>query len=365
VPRKRIPILRLDSAAYRIPTDAPEADGTFEWSATTMVVVHAHAAGEVGLGYSYTHASAVTLINDVLAPCVTGVAAFDVATAWSRMLRAVRNIGRPGLCATAISAVDAALWELKARLIDVPLVDLLGAARDSAPVYGSGGFTSYDEERLARQLTEWTERGVKQVKMKIGAHPDQDLARVRAVRRHLGPEPKLFVDANGAYDPKQALAVAEALAAEGVVWFEEPVSSDDLEGLRLVRERAPAGMDIAAGEYGYDAFYFRRMLEARAVDVLQADATRCCGVTGFLQADALADAHHLPLSSHCAPALHAAVCCASKRLKHMEYFYDHARIEAMLFEGAPQVVDGRLSAQRERPGCGFTFRGRDAERYRL
>ncbi len=127
-----------------------------------------------------------------------------------------------------------------------------------------------------------------------------------------------------------------------MVWFEEPVSSDDLAGLRLIRDRAPPGMDIAAGEYGYDAFHFRDLLDAGAVDVLQADATRCCGITGLLQADALAWAANVPLSIHCAPALHLQAALCLQRLKHLEWFHDHVRIESMLLDGAPWAGTGAL-----------------------
>ena len=123
------------------------------------------------------------------------------------------------------------------------------------------------------------------------------------------------------------------------------MSSDDLDGLRLLRDRAPAGMEIAAGEYGYDPFYFRRMLEAGAVDVLQADATRCGGITGFLKAAAIADASHMPLSAHTAPALHLHVCCAAPRLRHLEWFHDHVRIEQVLFDGAPTPARRRHRAR--------------------
>ncbi len=219
-----------------------------------------------------------------------------VPAAWEAMVHAIRNLGRPGICSMAIAAVDSCLWDLKARLLDVPLVTLLGAAHDGAPVYGSGGFTSYSTAQLQKQLGGWVAEGIPRVKMKIGAHPDQDLDRVRAARQAIGPEPELFVDANGAYSRKQALDFADAFTEFGVSWFEEPVSADDLAGLHLLRDRAPAGMEIAAGEYGYDLWYFRRMLEAEAVDVLQADATRCAGITGFLQVGAA-------LSGPLAPAL--------------------------------------------------------------
>ena len=204
---------------------------------------------------------------------------------WDAMARAVRNNGRQGISAMAISAVDTALWDLKAQLLDISMVDLLGPVRDAIPVYGSGGFTSYSDEQLRRQFSGWVGEGVGAVKMKVGEHPECDLARVRVARQAAG-EAQLFVDANGAYDRKQAVRKAREFADLGVVWFEEPVSSDDLAGLLLIRNSVPAPVEIAAGEYGYEQSYFRRLIEAQAVDVVQADGTRCGGVTGFLKAAA-------------------------------------------------------------------------------
>jgi L-alanine-DL-glutamate epimerase-like enolase superfamily enzyme len=201
--------------------------------------------------------------------------------------------------------------------------------------------------------------------MKIGRKPHDDAARVRAAREAIGSASELFVDANGAYSRKQALAMASSFAELNVSWFEEPVSSDDLEGLRLIRDRASAGMDISAGEYGYDLGYFRRMLQAGAVDVLQVDATRCAGITGFMQAAALSQAFHLPLSSHCAPSIHIHPCCAAASVRHLEYFYDHARIETMLFEGAIEPMNGMLAPDLTRPGLGLEFKRMDAARYAI
>jgi L-alanine-DL-glutamate epimerase-like enolase superfamily enzyme len=261
-----VPVERLGVSVYTIPTDAPEADGTLRWNRCTIVVVEVAAGDRGGLGYTYADAATGRLIADLLAGVVVGSDALAVPATWSAMVHAVRNLGRPGIASMAIAAVDAALWDLKARLLDLPLVSLLGAVREGVPVYGSGGFTSYSIQRLQEQLAGWVEAGIPRVKMKIGACPDEDVPRVRAAREAIGPDAALFVDANGAHDRKKALAFAEAFAAMGVSWFEEPVSSDDLDGLRLLRDRAPAGMDIAAGEYGYDLFYFRRMLEADAVE---------------------------------------------------------------------------------------------------
>jgi L-alanine-DL-glutamate epimerase-like enolase superfamily enzyme len=263
----------------------------------------------------------------------------------------------------AISAIDCALWDLKAHLLDVPLVTLLGQVRDAATIYGSGGFTSYTDQQLAKQLSGWVERGIRNVKMKIGRDAARDIERVRLVRDAIGNGPGLFVDANGAYSRKQALSQAAAFADSGVSWFEEPVSSDDLDGLSLIRDGAPAGMDIAAGEYGYDIFYFQRMLGAGAVDVLQADMTRCGGVIGFMQAAALCEAHNLPLSSHTAPALHTHVACAAAPLRNMEYFHDHVRVEQMLFDGLPKLANGELRPDLSRPGFGLELKRADAVKF--
>jgi L-alanine-DL-glutamate epimerase-like enolase superfamily enzyme len=352
-------------AAYTIPTDAPEADGTYAWDSTTLVTVEVHAAGHTGLGYTYADPATARLVRNSLAPVVTGRDPLDVPAAWAAMVRAVRNLGRPGVASMAISAVDAALWDLKGRLLGLPVVALLGAARDGVSVYGSGGFTSYTLDRLRQQLGGWAEVGFRRVKMKVGTLPGVDVERVRAAREAVGDGVGLFVDANGAYSRKQALAFAERFADLGVSWFEEPVSSDDLEGLRLIRDRGPAGVDVAAGEYGYDLPYFRRMLEAGAVDVLQADASRCGGLTGFLQVAPLCSARGLGLSAHCAPMLHRHVGCAALPVLHVEYFHDHARIEGMLFDGADPPRGGKLYPDRSRPGLGLEFKRADAERYRV
>ena len=277
-----VSIERLDVSAYTVPTDSPESDGTYSWDKTTIVIVEATAGGKRGLGYTYADLSTAKLIQEMLANIVQGQDAMNVPSCLLNMVKSIRNLGRPGIASMAIAAVDAALWDLKARLLDVALVTLPGAVREAAPIYGSGGFTSYSREHLQRQLGDWVADGIPRVKMKIGRHPDDDPARVADAREAIGPEAELFADANGAYSRKEALALAEIFAVElGVTWFEEPVSSDDLEGLHMIRDRAPLGMDIAAGEYGYDLWYFRHMLEAGAVDVLQADATRCAGITGF------------------------------------------------------------------------------------
>jgi L-alanine-DL-glutamate epimerase-like enolase superfamily enzyme len=352
-------------SAYTVPTDLPESDATLEWQKTTIVVVEVTAGGHSGLGYTYADRASAIYIKDTLAAAVLGLDCFDIPAAWQAMVRASRNLGRPGIVSMGIAAVDIALWDLKAKLVNLPLVKLLGAVRSSIPVYGSGGFTSYSDQQLKDQFSAWASTGITMFKMKVGRDSEADPARVRSAREAIAPDAKLFVDANGAYTRKQALAMAERFHDLGVTWFEEPVSSDDLDGLRLIRDRTPSGMDVAAGEYGYDSHYFLRMLNTGAVDVLQADATRCAGITGFLQASALCLAHSMPLSAHTAPSLHAQVCCASTAAIHLEFFHDHARIEEMLFDGALIPAAGCLSPSLARCGLGLSLRREDADRFAI
>jgi L-alanine-DL-glutamate epimerase-like enolase superfamily enzyme len=361
--RDAAPVRAVRTAAYTIPTDAAEADGTYSWTSTTLVLVEVDAGVATGIGYTYADTATATLVRDKLTQLVVGGNALDNTAIWWRMVRSIRNLGRPGIASMAIAAVDNALWDLKAKLLDVPLVTLLGGAHAFIPVYGSGGFTSYDDATLARQLGAWVGTGILRVKMKVGSEPARDLQRVRVAREAIGRTTELFVDANGAYTRKQALAFADAFVAQNVTWFEEPVSSDDLPGLRLLRDRAPAGMNVSAGEYGYDLPYFERMLASGAIDVLQADATRCAGITGFMRVAALCEAHCIPLSSHCAPALHVHPACAADPVVHIEWFHDHVRIESLLFDGAPVPRAGNVAPDLSRTGLGMVFKARDAERF--
>ena len=358
-------ISAVRAAAYRIPTDRPEADGTLAWTSTVLVVVHVYAGNHRGLGMTYGHSSAVDLVAEMLGPAISDRDCFDIAGCWIEMQRAVRNVGRPGIAACAISALDLALWDLKAQILSVSLARLLGRCREHVPVYGSGGFTSYSDDELREQLGRWAQVDkCRFVKMKIGSEPARDPERAEVARGAIG-ECQLFVDANGAFAVRQALRFAEQARDLDIRWFEEPVSSDDVQGLRDIRNRAPAGMDVAAGEYIFTLDDARGLLSGDAVDVLQADVTRCGGITGFLKVSALAEASHVDISAHCAPSMHRHVACTVPRLRHIEWFHDHVRIEQMLFDGAPAVEDGMIAPDFARPGHGLEFKSADAARYHV
>lgn len=350
--------------AFKVPTDTPEADGTCQWDKSTLVLVELTCGNRSGLGYTYADLATAKLAHVLLAELVYGQAPSRHPAILQTLYARVRNLGIGGISMMAISAIDNALWDLRARQLDMPLVNVLGRMRDGIRVYGSGGFTSYDDSQLRKQFSGWAGEGLQMVKMKVGARPDDDPRRAKMAREAIGPDVALFVDANGAYTQSQALRLANNFAACGVRWFEEPVSADDRVGMRHIRERAPAGMDIAAGEYGYTAWYFRTIIEAQAVTVLQADCTRC-GISGFLDAAALCWAANLPLSSHCAPSQHLHVCCAVPRAIHMEYFHDHVRIERMFFDGFCEPIHGQMHPDLSRPGVGLTLKESDAGKFEV
>ncbi len=356
-------IVGVKASALVVPTDRHESDGTFAWDDTTMVLVEVETKDSVGIGWTYANASVAPLVRGPLAGAIVGLPALWIAGAFAAMNRVVRNIGRPGLAWDAISAVDVALWDLKAKHLGVSLADLLGRVRPEVVAYASGGFTSYDDAVLEAQLGGWSDDGFDAVKVKVGRDPEDDRRRVELARRSVRRDVEIFVDANGAYARKEALALAESFAPLGVTWFEEPVSSDDTDGLRFLRDRVPAPIEIAAGEYGYLLRDFRELIERECLDVLQADATRCGGVTGMLSVAALCETFELPLSAHCAPHLHAHVGAALRPLRHVEYFHDHARLEQMVFEGALVPRGGRLVPDATKPGLGVRPRPDVIERY--
>lgn len=361
-------IERVRAAAYTVPTDTPEADGTLAWDSTTLVLARVDCDGHTGTGWTYGPAACAGYLEHKLAAIVCGGDPLDVPRHFAAMIAAARNDGRAGIAGYAISALDVALWDLKARLLGLPLFRLLGPARSEVPVYGSGGFVTYDEARLRSQLENWVRRQrIPRVKIKIGENRGgavaRDLDRIRQAREIIGPDAELFVDANGAYGRKQAIRVMRAAQQYDVRWFEEPVSSDDLDGLREVRDAVSP--DVTAGEYGHDLYYFRRMCAAGAVDCLQVDASRCGGVTEWLRAAAVAAAHGLQVSGHCAPHLHAHVAAATPNLRHLEWFHDHVRIETLFFDGTLDPTDGTVRPDPTAPGHGMTLRPDAAQPYRV
>ncbi|MEP6465156.1 MAG: enolase C-terminal domain-like protein [Parafilimonas sp.] len=360
-----IKIKDIHVSAYTIPTDFPESDGTIKWNSTTLVLVEINAGDKTGIGFSYADASAAYFIQHTLKKYIVDKNALQNQSITKNLIHQIRNNGNCGIAAMAVSAVDNALWDLKAKLLHVPLCTLLGKVNDAMLLYGSDGFTSYSDKQTAQQFENLASQGITHFKMKVGREPVKDVHRVQAARKAIGDDAKLFVDANGAYSVKQALEKANQFSEYNVSWFEEPVTSDNLQGLHFIKKHAPEIINIAAGEYGYNLPYFNNMLHADAVDILQADATRCGGITTFLKAGSLCESRYIPFSSHCAPTMHLHASLASSSFYIAEYFHDHERIENTLFDGVAQPKDGCLYADISKPGFGIEFKHKDAEKYKV
>lgn len=359
-----VTIKDLEVAAYTIPTATPESDGKLEWDSTTLIIVQIIAGHETGLGYTYADASVAYFIQHTLRKLVLQKNAYDIESINGLLTQHIRNSGNCGIAAMAISAIDNALWDLKAKLLGLPLCELLGKVKDKILVYGSGGFTSYADHELEQQFADWADEGILHMKMKIGREPNRDNERVRAARKIIGDNIGLFVDANGAYSVKQSINKANEFRQSNVSWFEEPVASSNLEGLNFIRQHTNC-MNVTAGEYGYNLVYFKQMLSAGAVDILQADATRCGGITTFLKAGCLSESYQIPFSSHCAPSLHLHAAIALSSFYISEYFFDHVRIESMLFDGFSPPVNGYMFPDLSRPGLGIEFKKQDAEKFKI
>lgn len=354
----------LDVSFYEVPLEKPHADGTLTWDRIGVVTVEVTAGDARSLGFTYGPRACMTLIVDTLSQKVLGRDIMDVPAVWDAMVRSIRNFGRPGIASMAIAAVDVALWDLKARVAGSSLGSLFGQANVEIPVYWSGGFTSYSDDELAAEFADAVHgRGIPRVKMKVasdsGRRPERDAERVELARKVIGERAELYVDANGAYTRKQAIRMARTFRDAGVTWFEEPVSSDDLVGLREVR--TAIDVDVAAGEYGYELTYFERM--ADAVDVLQVDASRCGGFSEWLRAAAIAAAHGLEVSAHTAQSLHVHVAGAAPNLRHIEYFVDHARADRLLFDGVVDLNAGALRPDPSRSGIGLDVKHPDVDAY--
>ena len=359
----KIPITKCKAFALTIPTEATESDGTLEWNSTTLALVQICADGIWGLGYTYCQHGVVPLIENLLQAHVAGQNILELPRIWGNLTTAVRNNGRQGFSAMAISAIDNALWDLKAKILKISMTDLLGRCREQVEVYGSGGFTSQTLPELQQQMQSWKSQGIRYFKMKVGTHPDQDARRVHFVRECIGPDNTLMVDANEAYDSVLALKLAEEFAKDQVSWFEQPVRATDLNAMHELRQRLPIGMRLTSGEYIYELAQVKNLLRMRSTDVIQLDVTRCQGVSGFLKAAAVCEAFDVSISSHCALALHVALGCALPGMLQLEYFYDHARIENLIFDGVPQVQNGFLKANSSALGFGLTLKADEIKRW--
>ena len=311
--------------------------------------------GLEGLGTGDGGRTAQLLINESLKPLLIGQDPLRIEKLWDDMFWRLRGVGRKGLAFAAISAVDIALWDLKAKYFNVPLYELLGAYTDSVPIYGSGGWTHFSVDELVAEQLGYVERGMKSVKMKVGKDFGQsekeDIARLAAVREAVGDEIEILIDANNGYYAKQAIRMAREFAPYRVGWFEEPVLADDIEGLAVIARAID--IPVATGEHEYSKYGFRELIARGGADIAQPDIGRVGGVTEWMKVAHLAHAFNLPVAPHAFQVVHLHVTCATPNLRIVEYLGASEEFDRLAYTEFPEPVDGMWSPNPDKPGLGL------------
>ena len=287
---------------------------------------------------------------DELAELVIGRDAGHIADFWSRAWKDINFLGHKGVPVVGISAIDGALWDALGKSIGLPIYRLLGGAKDRVPAYHSGGlWLSRDIDALQAEASGFVAQGFKAMKMRLGL-PDSrdDIARVRAVRKAIGPGIRLMADANQGLDEAQAIRLGRMLEEFDLTWFEEPLPAWNLDG--LARVAAALDTPIASGETEYTRYGFRQMIELRSADILMPDLQRVGGVSEFIRVGHMAESHDIAVSSHLFPETSIQALGGLANSNYLEYMPWFSRLynETLEFSEGQALVP-------ERPGWGFTF----------
>jgi L-alanine-DL-glutamate epimerase-like enolase superfamily enzyme len=346
----------------RVPLSTPIADSTHTLHVIDLIVVEIRAGDNSGWSYMLSFDYGPSLLKGVidheLKRHVVGCAADDIRSIYEQNLELTEYIGREGVAMWGTSAIDAALWDLLARRLNVPVSLLFGRRTNTVRVYGSGGWISYSDEDLADEVSRYVARGFAGVKIKIGSpQEDRDVERIRAVRGLLGPDRMLMVDANQGLTLERALRLVRQVEDCRLSWLEEPFPKNDLESFS--RLGAATEIPLAAGEREFGLEPFRRIANARSVSIMQPDLLRAGGVTGWRLVAGLAEAHMLRVAPHFYREYDVHLAASVPNLVAIESF-DWLRD---LVESPFEVHDG-VALVPDRPGFGVDFRLEAIKDYR-
>ena len=351
------------------PLAKPWQDGTTPppgLSGRGQLFVHIHTdEGVEGLGIGQASPGVRQVVETGLKGVLIGQDPFHIERLWNDMFWQVRAYGRKGVAFCALSAVDIGLWDVKAKALGLPLYKLLGPYTESAPIYGSGGWTNLDPEDLVAEMMGYVEPGMNRVKMKVGKDfgrsEREDIQRLAAVRKAVGDDVAVYIDANNGYYPKQAIYMAREFEQFQVGWFEEPTLADDIPGLAEIRRAID--IPVASGEHEYTKYGFRELIAGGGVDIAQPDVGRVGGVTEWMKAAHLAHAFNLPVAPHAVQLVHLHVCCATPNLKVVEYLVGAERVDQVWYTEFPEPKDGMWSPYPDRPGLGLELDPHAVEKY--
>ncbi|MDR1589071.1 MAG: mandelate racemase/muconate lactonizing enzyme family protein [Oscillospiraceae bacterium] len=319
-------------------------------------------------GYGMTFSDPVAeYIQKVLKEEVVGKDALACEDIWSAMFTQIRSSGRKGAALLGMSAIDIAIWDIRGKILGQPVYRLLGGTNRMIPAYASVGFLSMPDEEVAEKAVEYTEDGYKTLKIKVGYDSGRniraDFRRVEKVRRAVGDETGVIIDANGVYDAATAIRLAAMLEPLDISLFEEPTHADDIDG--LARVRSMTRIPVASGENEYTRYGCRDLMLARAVDVLQCDVTRAGGFTEMIKIAALAQAFNVKLAPHFWPQFSAHLLSAVPNGLYLEVFPTPKGVPAggSIIKNQPSVIDGFYELP-DKPGFGLEFDLEYLSRYR-
>ena len=333
-----------------IPPPGPGAGGRGQ------LFVHIYTdEGYEGLGICQAAPGTRQVIETALKDVLIGQDPFAIEKLWNDMFWRVRGYGRKGVALCALSGVDIGLWDLKAKALGLPLYRLLGPYAESVPIYGSGGWTNFSQDELVAEMTDYVEQGIKRVKMKVGKDfgrsEREDIQRLAAVRKAVGDDVAIYVDANNGYYAKQAIYMAREFEQFQVGWFEEPVLADDIQGLAEIRRAI--NIPVATGEHEYTKYGFKELIAGGGADIVQPDVSRVGGVTEWMKVAHMAHASNLPVAPHAVQLVHLHLTCATPNLKVVEYMNMALETDRLWYTEFPQQRDGMWAPFPDRPGLGL------------
>lgn len=336
--------------------DSTIPDSSLAIGGRSQLFVHIHTdEGVEGLGVGQAAPGARQVIETTLRRVLIGQDPFNIEKLWNDMFWHVRGFGRKGVAFCGLSVVDTGLWDLKAKALRLPLYRLLGPYTDSVPIYGSGGWTNLSEDELVAEMVGYVEQGIGRVKMKVGKDfgrsEREDLQRLAAVRKAVGDDVAIYVDANNGYYAKQAIYMAKEFEQFQVGWFEEPVLADDVQGLAEIRQAI--NIPVATGEHEYTKYGFKDLIARGGADIVQPDVGRVGGVTEWIKVAHLAHAFNLPVAPHAVQLVHLHLACATPNLKVVEHLGTALEGDGIWYTDIPEPEDGMWAPFPDRPGLGL------------
>ena len=370
-------ITAVDAFAISIPLPVPVADAVRSITHRDHLVVRLEADGLTGVGFTLGYDASVAMVSmveSIYKPLLLGAQVSRSEQLWSEMFRQSIQAGRRGAALRAMSAIDIALWDLRGKRAGMPVMELLGVHSNSMRCYATGGYyrEGYTEEDLVREMESYVEQGFTAVKLKVGKLPArQDAERLGRIRKAVGDDVDILLDANGGWpDAPTAISAMRRLEEHRPYWIEEPVRADNMHAMARIAESLDT--PVATGELEATRWAFANLIQLRAADILQPDATVCGGVGEWLRIANMAAGFDIPIAPHYNWDIHTQLLATVPNGLFIEYFAPAApgsrQSSVKLFD---EVIDNPIHPDkgyiqpRTEPGFGIRYREEKLAGYRI